>query len=599
MQTVLKAEDNCLRREFWFGQVDTRAASVFRILFGLTLLKDAVYHLPLARAFYSDAGWLPRTTLAEVARAWRFSLLDWIGPAWQVQLFILAWIGVLICFTVGYRTRWVAVLNFLALLSIHERNTFVLDGADVVFRVLSFWTMFVPLGNYYALDALRARRAAYRRSGDPAALRVSAEPITTFAFPLRLAQFQVALIYLASGLIKLRDAPWREGDALYLALQLKSYTLPTGDWLWRVSPEWALQALTYYTLLAELLFIGLVFAPVWQPRLKAIGLMLTTGLHIGIGLLMSIPNFSMVMLASYGLFLENRWIAWLERRLWGSPTPIYLPGAGSGVHPWAVVLAATRAEDVGVLQSAEAAYASYDDWWVADADGQRYTGHQAWEQLAARLPLSHLWRWALAWSSVRRMIWRLRGRWARSLTQPAPPSFQPWPRLARQLGRVSLTLGLTVCLFTVLWINARGIFRPYVPRISGWSQNLVLVTGLAQYWAMYGGPSRGEGWLIVEAQLANGDSLDLLTGQPVSEDFHRWLWGPWARWKDLTQIVVDYPAIQAALGAYYCGPGGALQAAEPVVQVTLRHRYWTTQLPGAPRVWEVREHRLWSGVCQP
>lgn len=592
---------NFLRRAYWFGQVETRALAVFRLAFGLVLLKDAVYHLPLVKMFYSDAGWLPRSTLAQLARTWRFSLLDWLGPAWQVQLFVLAWIGVVVCLTLGYRTRWMAVLNFLALLSIHERNTYVLDGADVVFQVLSFWTMFTPLGDYYSLDALRARRDAFRRHQDPAALRVSAQPKTTYAFPVRLAQIQVGLVYLASALVKLRDAPWREGDALYLALQLKSYTLPTGDWLWRVSPEWLLKGLSYEALLAELLFVFLVFAPVWQPQLKLIGLSLTTFLHVGIALVMSIPNFSVVMLAAYGLFLDSRWVTGLERRLRQATTPIFLPkGAGGGLHPWAPVLAGTGEEAVAVLDSAESSFSACDDWWVCDGAGRRYDGLAAWQQLAARLPLSRLWAWTVRRRAVRQILWWLRGRWVQTCLKPLPArAGRPWAPRLRVVGQAGMTLGLSVCLFCVLWINARGAFRPYIPRISGWSQDLVLVTGLAQYWAMFGGPSRGDGWLIVDAELSDGSHRDLLTGQPVSTQFRRWLWGPWARWKDLTQVVIDYPAIQAAMGEYFCRQGGN-SAETNILRVTLRHRFWTTQLPGEPRnTWHIQEHALWTGDCAP
>ncbi|MCI0349187.1 MAG: hypothetical protein L0Z53_07160 [Acidobacteriales bacterium] len=83
--------NNFLRRGYWFGQIDSRPLSVFRIVFALLLLKDALYHLPLAGLFYSDAGLVPRAVLLDgLARPERFSLMDALGHEWIAAVFFSA-----------------------------------------------------------------------------------------------------------------------------------------------------------------------------------------------------------------------------------------------------------------------------------------------------------------------------------------------------------------------------------------------------------------------------------------------------------------------------------------------------------------------------
>lgn len=297
----ISQNDNFLRRDYWFGQVDSRPLSAFRIVFALLLLKDAFYHLPLAGLFYSDAGLVPRAVLlGGLARPERFSLMDALGNEWMVAAFFLLWAGVALGLLVGYRARLLAVLNFVLVLSIHERNVYVLTGADTAMRVLSFWMMFIPLNNYYSIDALRSSKG---------------RPTTAFAFPVRLIQFQVALIYLVSGLLKLSGETWRNGEALFYVLQLEGIQWPPGAWLRQTASQGLLPLFTWGTVTLELAFMPLVFAPFFQPWLRALVLLGGAAMHLGIAVTMAIPDFSLVMLTSYLLFFEPSWVQWIAEHL--------------------------------------------------------------------------------------------------------------------------------------------------------------------------------------------------------------------------------------------------------------------------------------------
>jgi hypothetical protein len=309
---IPRSNTNFLRRDYWFGQVDSRPLSAFRIVFALLLLKDALYHLPLVRLFYSDDGVVPRAVLLELARDDRFSLMDAMPHEWMAALFFLAWIAVLVCLLLGYRTRLVTVLNFFILMSIHERDVYVLTGADTMMRALSFWAMFIPLEQDYSLDAMLARSR-----GQPLVRSV-------FAFPVRMIQVQVALVYLTTGLLKLTGAQWQSGEALGYVMQLDTILLPVGVWFRGIAPDGLLRLMSWGTMLMEVAFIVLVFAPIGQPALRVLALVSMALLHLGIGVMLSIPDFSLVMLVSYIVFFEPRWIEAIARRLkrWLAVLPI-------------------------------------------------------------------------------------------------------------------------------------------------------------------------------------------------------------------------------------------------------------------------------------
>lgn len=321
---------NIFRQEYWFGRVDARPLALFRILFAAILIKDALYHLFLARDFYSDAGIVPRSALLDgLARSARFSLMDGIGSEVGAGLFFIFWALVGIGLLLGWRTRLMVVLNFVCIVSIHERNIYILNGADTVLRVLSFWILFLPLGRYYSLDAARLRE----KWDSEEASR------TCFALPLRAIQLQIALVYLFTYLFKLPGDLWQNGQAIYHVLQLQSFTHFTGDWFVVIMPLPLLQAMTYFVLAVEGTFIVLVFSPVFQPALRILGLLGGALMHLGIALLMAVPNFSIVMMLSYSLFFDPRWVLWLEKRLRKSlfladAPPPENPSANRSLRDW-------------------------------------------------------------------------------------------------------------------------------------------------------------------------------------------------------------------------------------------------------------------------
>lgn len=293
------SEFNFLHPAYWFGDVDARPLGLFRIAFAALMLKEAIYHIFVAEVWYSDGGMLPSSLLPRVSPNIP-TLMSGLSETWMAIAFFIVWAIVALLLLVGWQTRIMSVLNLVLLVSVINRNELVVTGADGVMQVLAFWSLFLPLGRFYSVDA-RRRPPDQRR--------------TTYAFPVRMFQLQIALIYIFTTIFKLQGQTWPSGDALYMAMQIRMHTFPVAEWLLANASPSLLRTLTYIALLIEGGFALLVFSPVFQPYLRRVGLIAGVMLHIGIGLVMNIPNFPVVMIISYLMLIDSGWVNWIDNRL--------------------------------------------------------------------------------------------------------------------------------------------------------------------------------------------------------------------------------------------------------------------------------------------
>ena len=599
---------------FWFGRVDSRPLSVFRVFFAALLLKDAIYHFPLAEVFYSDTGYVPRSALWEgLARPDRFSIMDAMPYSWMATVFFVFWAGVALCLLVGFHTRLMVVLNFVMVLSIHERNIYVLNGADTVVRVVSFWILFLPLGRHYSVDALRARCALYtnsRRLGD---LRVRDVYSTTFAFPLRALQLQIAIIYLFTFIEKLQGNVWQTGDAMHYALQIKSLTLPTGDLLLAASPPWLLSVLSYFTLLVEGTFPFLVFAPFWRPGFRAMGLLSGILLHLGIAATMSIGNFSLVMIVCYIVFCDSRWLLALGRQLRGSFGRSYVALHPLGSPMW-LVLGSTREREIRVDSSRSASGDRFDNWEIFSEKGELYTGFRAWVRLSTHFPLGRFAGWTFRSKLVRVFAWKLMHWWARRLALPQPEggtdvSTELESRDVLWFGtvmRVGISLMISILMLGVVWSNLPHLVKrdddelaQTIPRTMA---RVIKFTGLWQRWNLFAPyPMLVDGWVVVPGKFEDGAVFDLRSGHTVNDNMQRWFWGPDARWKKYERNLSkkSYRPLYFAWAARYCREYNTHQGRPEgqrlaTLELQFRHRY-SHDPGGQPNLFETR--LLWKHWC--
>lgn len=270
---------------FWRG--DARAAAAMRMAYAGCLLFLLWDLYPVRDLLLGHGGYYG--TLDE--RFVRYGLLDvlfhadsplalriWFGAAGTLGLLVLT----------GLFTRLTVPASVLFLLCLHQRNPYMLFGADLVLFNIGLWLVFLRSGHAWSLDAwLRHRRGRPRSTVVP-------------LWPLRVIQFQVALVYLRTAMAKLATEPWLDGSAVYYAL----HAMGNDVFPWILEQRLLLTLLTYLALTIEFGFAFLVF---WRPT-RWLAIVSAGLLHLGIDVLMAIRFFGPVMYAALASFvLPEEW----------------------------------------------------------------------------------------------------------------------------------------------------------------------------------------------------------------------------------------------------------------------------------------------------
>lgn len=238
-------------------RIDTRSMAVFRIFVGLLAVADLLLRSRNFWFFYTDDGVIPQELAMARTPDHAVSVYFLTSDATLIAgLFALqALVAVLLI--VGYRTRLATIVTFLGVISLDFHNPFVLSYADILFRLLLFWAMFLPLGERWSIDALHAdapRRESVANLGTAAIL------------------FQMVVMYAVNGYNKAHGDLWRSGEATVLIFGLDDMTFLLGDHLRNVPTMLELGGMLWFSLMV---FGWLLL--VFRGRLR--GLM--AGLFIG------------------------------------------------------------------------------------------------------------------------------------------------------------------------------------------------------------------------------------------------------------------------------------------------------------------------------
>ena len=268
-----------------FG-LDTRSLAVMRVGLGLLILADLSVRSTDVTAFYTDQGVLPRKAWLELTyRELQYSLHMGGGMA-QHQLFLFGVAAVFaVMLVVGYRTRLATIASWVLLVSLQNRNAYVLQSGDVVFRLLLFWSMFLPLGARASVDALRAANPLEKA------------PRTILGVASAALGAQMGLIYVFTWLLK-TGAVWRNGLAVYYALNIDMYSRqPMADMLLEM-PNLC-RFLTHSTFIFELVGPFLLFVPVFRGPVRVAVVLGFIGMHLGFDAGLEIGLFSYICIVGW------------------------------------------------------------------------------------------------------------------------------------------------------------------------------------------------------------------------------------------------------------------------------------------------------------
>lgn len=299
MKSLIQAWNRC-----FFSTCDPLPAAVARIGLGLMLLLMFLALDANWERYYAADGIMSFVDhdLDERRFVDDWNLFHILGDRVPLRAFWLVGVFGSAALLVGFCSR-LASLALLALVtSMINHTPVVVNGEDLIARLLLIYGCFAPWGQTLSVDA-------WLRRGKPAP--------TATVWPIRMMQFHVLLVYAISLPYKIvQDWDWVTGEALH-------WTVASDMWWVRGSMPWltlaaggiCVKLLTWGTLLIE----GTYPVLVWfrRPRLWVVAGV--AGLHLGIAA--TIPGvtlFTLSMVIGAALFVPGddyrRAAAWAVAR---------------------------------------------------------------------------------------------------------------------------------------------------------------------------------------------------------------------------------------------------------------------------------------------
>ena len=293
----------------------TYSLSALRILFGIAMLWFLLASLEDRHYLWGvGSSWVDplveRRGYPEIFRA--------VFPKADPVTFDLSY-GILIAlalvFLVGFATRVVTPFLLLFWVGLSTNSVFLTNGGDVVMRLALVFCLFADLSRHWSLDDWWRRRrgiaSIYPRAITSRIPRWAVAAAHNTA--VVLCGYQILLIYVNSGILKLMGEEWLEGTALYYAFNLEVFRVfpALSDLAWSITPF--VMVGSWVSVWAQVLFPVLLL---WRPTRYA-ALAVIMGMHLGIGLFLGLWPFSIVMIALDLVFVRDasweRVIAWVTR----------------------------------------------------------------------------------------------------------------------------------------------------------------------------------------------------------------------------------------------------------------------------------------------
>ena len=191
-------------------------------------------------------------------------------------IYFLSLIGLL----VGYKTRVMGILAWLAHLVLNTTGHFTAYGVETFTHISLFYCMVLPVGIAWSLDSAR---------------RPSTLPPHLITLSIRVVQLHLCIMYLASGVEKAMGDQWWSGEAVWIALQQDQFhQVDTG---WMAGIPIIPKILCWSTLLVETFYpVGMLWSKTrkfWLPAIVSMHLFIALflGLHL-FGTLMMLLNIA-------------------------------------------------------------------------------------------------------------------------------------------------------------------------------------------------------------------------------------------------------------------------------------------------------------------
>ena len=498
--------------------LDLRAVGLFRVLLALVILLDQIVRLCDWHAFHSVSGVVSLPESRAWESPWLWSL-HWLSDAPALPYLLeAARLLATVALLLGIRPRLSAFVLFVLLASVAARNPLLLQGGDKVLVVMTFFAVFLPLGQWGSLERLWFGKATPTSCRSPA----------TVAYTV-----QILLVWFMAGILKTGEQWWSSGTAISMALHLEAFATEFAR-LWR-HWDWFLQPLTLFVFALECLAPLLALVPKYWCRM--IGLLALVALEVGIWLSLEVGLFPLISLISLVPLFPGRFVDFLARLRpgrWRVSDLVLFYDRECRFCVFAcrllLALSGIRGARLREAQSEPEAARILDEsfaWSVTRAPpaGGAYGAtppdrglRQGWE--AVRYLVAHSPRpWLLrllpggaAGDRVYAWIGRKRGAFGRAGALCfGRDGGAGWPGpVGHFVAACALATVLAWNVVSYPPVRDAVDLRPLVsPLISAFN--------LTQFWSMFAPyPYSIDKWHVMPGLARDGSSVDILTGAPVS-----------------------------------------------------------------------------------
>lgn len=278
--------------------------AVTRILIGLTgvglLLTNFSTRL---YTFGSGSAWNGELAepVSDFPKIWLFSWFHMVaGNDALFTILYLVLLALAVAITVGWRFKIVLPFYFVLWISFIEMNDAVGDQGDNMYRIVLLLMLFADPASRWSFDAVRRAKKNFPT--------ILPREISNLLHNLALVALtaQVIFVYASGGLFKAGGKPWQDGSAVYTPLMTERF----GTWpiLSELVTAWgpAVAAMSWGSIILQIAFpLALLTRPT-----RIIALFGIMSFHIGIGVLMGLPWFSLAMIGIDFIFIRDR--TWMK-----------------------------------------------------------------------------------------------------------------------------------------------------------------------------------------------------------------------------------------------------------------------------------------------
>lgn len=261
--------------------LDLRSIGLFRVALGIFLLGELVFRVLLnfSEIYSPESGVLGNCFREGYASVYELPpFIFGIESDAGMLAYLTVYAACLLLFILGIVPRTSAFVSAVLFWLVNSRYNVLYLGWEMYASTLLFWAIILPVGDRFAV----LPRPMFSRSN------LAQEWRSPLAFA---ALFQIAFIYFYNGISK-NGERWMNGEAVHFFLSEYDKLRPLAE---SVQPlDGLLRAMTYGTLIFEVILPVMIFLPYRNVALRVFALLGVLAFHWGIDLLVDVGNFKYV-----------------------------------------------------------------------------------------------------------------------------------------------------------------------------------------------------------------------------------------------------------------------------------------------------------------